>query len=250
MIECEFCNIQKEKNEFRRYKKNPLCLECFHKQNREKRKLENPKDFCKKCGASKDLVEFVKNKICCKSCNKKYMSEYYENNKDAWIDYSIKNNNTIERREKKKEYATKNKHKIKEYQKKYREENKEALKEKRKSYNKVRMERHKYRYKNDLDYKIKKIHRYILKSFMKRMKMGSKKDTTSKLLGYSYSDLKKHIESLFLDGMSWDNHGEWHIDHIRPISSFDIDTDPSVVNALENLQPLWALENLKKSNKY
>jgi hypothetical protein len=50
--------------------------------------------------------------------------------------------------------------------------------------------------------------------------------------------------------MNWFNHGEWHIDHIRPISSFDLDTDPSIVNALDNLQPLWAIDNMKKSNKY
>jgi hypothetical protein len=40
--------------------------------------------------------------------------------------------------------------------------------------------------------------------------------------------------------MTWDNYGEWHIDHIKPVSSFDKDTPQSIVNALSNLQPLWA----------
>jgi hypothetical protein len=58
--------------------------------------------------------------------------------------------------------------------------------------------------------------------------------------------LKTHIESLFTEGMSWDNHGKWHIDHIKPVVSFDKDIHPSVVNALSNLQPLWAKDNRNK----
>jgi len=73
---------------------------------------------------------------------------------------------------------------------------------------------------------------------------------TVEILGYSPMDLKCYLESLFTIGMTWDNHGEWHIDHIIPVTSFDIDTHPSIINALSNLQPLWAIDNLKKSNKY
>lgn len=58
------------------------------------------------------------------------------------------------------------------------------------------------------------------------------------------------MESLFLDGMTWENWGLWEIDHIRPISSFDKDVDPKVVNELSNLQPLWENDNLKKRNKF
>jgi hypothetical protein len=143
-----------------------------------------------------------------------FETQYYENNKLAWIDYVNKSNKSPERKKKQKEYVENNKDKIKEYQ------------------------------------RMSKIHRSILKSFLTRMKMGPKKDTTSKVLGYSYSELKEHIESLFLDGMTWDNHGEWHIDHIKPISSFNVYDDPSVVNSLENLQPLWGIDNMIKSNKY
>ena len=57
------------------------------------------------------------------------------------------------------------------------------------------------------------------------------------------------MELLFLDGMSWNNWGEWHIDHRIPVSKFDKETPMSIVNSLSNLRPLWALDNLSKSNK-
>jgi len=46
--------------------------------------------------------------------------------------------------------------------------------------------------------------------------------------------------------MCWENYGDWHIDHIRPVASFDKNTLPSIVNSLDNLQPLWKEDNLKK----
>jgi hypothetical protein len=63
-------------------------------------------------------------------------------------------------------------------------------------------------------------------------------------------DLKKNIESKFIDGMTWDNYGEWHIDHIKPISSFNKNEEPKIVNSLDNLQPLWAFDNLSKGCKH
>jgi len=81
--------------------------------------------------------------------------------------------------------------------------------------------------------------RSILYSTLKRMNT-KKSGHTIEELGYSVDELKQHIESLFTLGMNWDNHGEWHIDHIKPVSSFDKNTDVSIVCALSNLQPLWA----------
>ena len=83
---------------------------------------------------------------------------------------------------------------------------------------------------------------------MGRMKSGR----VANLIGCSPSELKAHIESLFVAGMSWENRNEWHIDHRRPCSSFDL-TDPKQVAACfhySNLQPLWALDNLRKAAKY
>jgi hypothetical protein len=75
---------------------------------------------------------------------------------------------------------------------------------------------------------------------------------TLELLGCTIEQLRAHLESLFLEGMSWDNHGEWEIDHIRPCASFDL-TDPSQQRACfhySNLQPLWWLDNIRKGAKW
>lgn len=73
------------------------------------------------------------------------------------------------------------------------------------------------------------------------------------LVGYTVSQLKKHIEKQFKDGMSWDNYGKWHLDHKIPISKFNfekpLDDDFKRCWALKNLQPLWALDNMKKHCK-
>ena len=71
------------------------------------------------------------------------------------------------------------------------------------------------------------------------MNHEKKNGKTIELLGYSAIQLKIHIESLFTEGMNWDNYGEWHIDHIKPLNSFEKNSLPSVVNALSNLRPMW-----------
>jgi hypothetical protein len=57
-------------------------------------------------------------------------------------------------------------------------------------------------------------------------------------LGYTPDELKTHLESLFTEGMTWGNYGDWHIDHIKPVSRFDKTTPVHIVNSLDNLQPL------------
>jgi hypothetical protein len=77
--------------------------------------------------------------------------------------------------------------------------------------------------------------------------------TTESLLGYAITELKIHLERQFLRGMSWGNMGEWHIDHIVPLSSFTITgaDDPELRRAwsLPNLRPLWAADNIAKRDK-
>jgi len=82
---------------------------------------------------------------------------------------------------------------------------------------------------------------------------GAKENKTVELLGCSIEECKSYLESKFIEGMSWDNHGlyGWHIDHIIPCASFDL-TDPAQQQKCfhyTNLQPLWAEENLKKGCK-
>jgi hypothetical protein len=61
---------------------------------------------------------------------------------------------------------------------------------------------------------------------------------------------KRYIEDKFKDGMSWENHGEWHLDHKIPISWANNEEDVFKLNHYTNFQPLWALENQTKNNKY
>lgn len=94
-----------------------------------------------------------------------------------------------------------------------------------------------------------------------RMRAGVRRCATSgqmsqswrDALGYTVEELRAHLEAQFVKGMSWGNASEWHIDHIRPLSSFDIreigDDEFRACWALSNLRPLFATDNIKKSNK-
>jgi len=78
--------------------------------------------------------------------------------------------------------------------------------------------------------------------------------TWETLVGYTLQELKSHLEARFLPGMSWENYGAWHIDHIRPRASFTF-TSPEDEGfkqcwALDNLQPLWAADNIRKGHKW
>ncbi len=84
------------------------------------------------------------------------------------------------------------------------------------------------------------------------MKGNTKSFAILELLGCSLKELKKHIENQFQKGMSWENYGfyGWHIDHIIPCSKFNL-IDPEQQKTCfnySNLQPLWAIDNLRKSN--
>lgn len=90
--------------------------------------------------------------------------------------------------------------------------------------------------------------RQLLYDTLKRMDTTKEKSTIEEL-GYSALELKIHIQKQFKSGMNWSNHGDWHIDHIKPVSYFDKDTHPSIVSKLNNLRPLWKEENLSKGDK-
>ena len=92
----------------------------------------------------------------------------------------------------------------------------------------------------------------MIKRIIKIKKSYKKTLRTFEYLGYTKADFISHIESQFKPGMSWDNwghyQGKWNVDHIKPIAAFLNEgiTDLSIINALSNLQPLWAKDNFKK----
>jgi hypothetical protein len=92
---------------------------------------------------------------------------------------------------------------------------------------------------------------YAIRASIKRLKKIKNDDFKIAALGYSREEFKSHMESLFKDGMSWDNYGEWEIDHVRPVSSFvrEGNLETLDIHALPNLQPLWKEENMAKGSK-
>lgn len=81
--------------------------------------------------------------------------------------------------------------------------------------------------------------RQLLRRFLKTT--GKKKLTkTEEMLGYGAEAFRLRIEETWVPGMNWSNYGEWHVDHIRPLSSFPTNENAKVANALSNLQALWA----------
>jgi hypothetical protein len=164
---------------------------------------------------------------------KEYNKRYYEANKEL-------------RAEKDKEYREKNNVKIAKRHKEWRDKNKEKVRENSRKY-------HADRRQSDPAFKVlsnmrSRIH-YAL------AEQDTVKDsTTLKLTGCSKDKLISHIEAQFTEGMTWENyslHG-WHLDHIRPCSSFDLTLDSQQRECFHytNLQPLWAEDNWKKGNKY
>lgn len=187
--------------------------------------------------------------------NPNYVKEYYQKNKNKMID-SVKKHfekNKDKLREKIKikslEYYYKNKNKVIEKNKKYREINKEKIKEKRKEYNKKYLTIRNERIKQDPILNLIKICRSRIAKFLRTNKI-TKRNKTFEIIGCNPTQLKEYLEQKFTEGMSWDLMGKHiHIDHIIPLSSAKTEEEIYKLCHYTNLQPLWAEDNLKKSNK-
>ena len=244
--------------------------------------------ICSKCKESKPLSKFSKDKQksdgyrpSCKECSKKryednkgkvleQMKKWYLKNKEEIIkrknEYREEHKEEIRKTQKKyyignkdkflgkiKKYQEKNKEKITKRQKKYYENNREKLLVKAKKYRENNKEKinnnSKKRYHTDINFKLATNLRHGLNRVLNGI---SKSNSAIKLLGCSIEFLKKYLEKQFTKGMSWDNYGKWHIDHIKPCSKFDLTKKFNQRKCFnyKNLQPLWAEENFKKGNKY
>lgn len=148
------------------------------------------------------------------------------------------------------------------YQKEYRKKNHKRVrgaelrsKIKRKESGKER-EYVNRKYKTDILHQLSKRLRDRLRGALRRYfqpNLYRKRCSAVKSLGCSLDQLKLHLENQFKPGMTWENRGKaWHIDHIKPISKFNLLEQSEQEKACHytNLQPLWAKENLSKGNKY
>lgn len=143
---------------------------------------------------------------------------------------------------------------LREKSKRYRNKHKAKINKRKKSYyaiNKNKINRYYVtKRKTNLQFKLCSILRSRLICALKNnQKVGS----AVKDLGCTIDEFKTYLESKFQPGMTWDNHGHrgWHIDHIKPLASFDLSDRKQLLEACHytNLQPLWAKDNLFKKDK-
>lgn len=144
------------------------------------------------------------------------------------------------RRAKAKKYYQKDKEKIKQKRSEYYIQNKRKILDSQNKYKKRRRKESKFillqrRLRNRLYYALKKTY-------------WKKNTHFSEYIGCDKKTLVNHIESKFTEGMNWDNQGEWHIDHIIPLSSANTVKELYELCHYTNLQPLWASDNIKKGN--
>lgn len=201
---------------------------------------------CTKCRVEKSILDFNYSKDGkfqvsseCKDCLNKYQKIYRKNNK-----YNISQQRKIYRiinkekiSEQRKQNRIKNKTKIVESRKKWYQKNKSKSNEYHKQYIKQKRQ-------NDILFRIKCSLRARLSKFV-----NQKHKTTLDYLGLSLEEYKQYLSKMFDNNMNWKNYGEWHIDHIKPLSSAKNKEELIKLFHYTNTQPLWAKENLKKSNK-
>lgn len=277
---CSKCGLEKDFLEYNKRKKAKdgirtackICEKQYTIDNKEK--IRDKKKIYYNNNKEKHYKKCRENAIKNHENIKKYHKEYYNKNKEVIQQY-------------KKEYDLENKEKIKKYRKNYYETNKKEILKKQQKYNSLRKKhnvlksykwrsknrnrwiqtraiRNKYRYENDINFKLKK---NIISQINININNKYKSHKTKELLGCTIDELKQYLESKFTKGMTWENRGQfgWHIDHIKPCSSFNL-LDPEEQKKCfhySNLQPLWAttkiaisygenefyVGNIEKSNK-
>lgn len=242
--------------------KTKICKKCKEEKEvckfyTDKTKIDGYYSSCKDCKNtySKTRVNETKTylklwKIKNPNYNKEfleknpgYVKEYYQKNKNKMID-SVK------------KHYNKNKElilpKIRKSSLKYYYENSEIIKEKHKKYrkdNRTKINQYITEKKlNDPIYRLSCIVRNRIYSFLKHKNI-TKQNKTFNIVGCSPEFLKEYLEKQFVDGMCWDNRNEWHIDHKIPLSSANTEEEIYKLCHYTNLQPLWAEDNLRKSNK-
>lgn len=247
---CVLCDLVKEHIEFpyRNKEKGTRrreCKDCIKIKSREYRKLNreyynearreryknNPNKYKEQ---RKDWANRNPDKI------KKYKKDEYSRNKEYIL------------REQKK-WVKANREHVRNYQNKYQREVYRKGDTYKKRRDRTKNERNRYmrdwhKNNNDVNYKLR---RNLRSRLYHALKSSSKSGSSIKLLGCSIEEFRKYMESKFRSGMTWDNYSKWHIDHIIPLSWFNLEDIEQLKKAAHytNLQPLWAEENLSKGAK-
>jgi hypothetical protein len=250
---CSKCGIEKNICEF--YKDNgkkdgltPNCKICVN--NRVKiYKEKNPNKIkqSKKKEYLKNIEKYRNHQKKWRNENPDYMLNflkiYYVENKEQLLEkqkkYYESNKNSIIKRNQ--EYVKNNQEKTLKNQKEYQGRNREKLQEYLNQYKKKRRQ-------TDIIFKLRENLSHRTREIFKHFNT-EKKNKTFDIVGCTPEFLKEHLEIQFIDGMNWDNRSEWHIDHIIPLSSAKTEDELYKLCHYTNLQPLWAEDNLKKSNK-
>ena len=233
---------------------------------------------CKICGIEKPLTEFHKDKArllgvtsVCKPCAIAKTKKWYEENKDK---HKATTKAYREKHKEKllqiaKEFAINNPEKVKKYKAEWKKRNPDVvrrhareayyrnlqkIKDRKKEYllnNKDKTNAYTRKRRTNPSIRLNNNIGNQIRGLLRGKKKGSK---WTDIVGYNIDDLMSRLQELFEDGMTFENYGEWHIDHIRPIASFDFSVAPLETAkecwALSNLQPLWAIENIKKGAKW
>ena len=261
------------------------CVKCNETKDiqffgKDKSSKDGHLRICKLCRKYIQREYKLKNKEKIKNRDKKYREENKEiikikrdENKDKNNEYKkqyyLKNENKIKRNIYIKDYVLKNEESIKIKRKEYREKNKEIISIR----NKIYINTHKSQIKENRKNRIRSDYEKISDRIRSRIRMALKSVnlnkciSSSESLGCSIQFFREYLESKFTKGMTWETWGlyGWHLDHIIPISSFDL-SDPEQQKQCfhyTNTQPLWATKeiamsygesegyigNLEKSNK-
>ncbi len=191
---------------------------------------------CGSCKEFKSLDSFCKNKRCkdghhysCRECVKKScLTEEYKEKSRAYYH--------SHRKHRPRKTSESSKAKKADYDAIYRKQNEEKIRKQKRDWELLHKDNPVFKIKRNLR---RRIHHLV---------KGQKSDSTFNLIGCSAEEFKKHIESQFSEGMSWENYGEWHIDHIIECFRFDL-TDPENQRKCfhyTNQRPLWKKDNLTR----
>lgn len=211
---------------------------------------------CSKCKEEKEICEFGNSKTSkdglfysCKQCNNKRSVEYRKNNPEKVLEltrnWTAKNPEWVYNRHKK--WREENREKVNKMKRTWLSKNPEKRKQYRENYKPRKQEQRKERREVDPIFNLTNRMRSRIWKYLNILNI-IKTNKTFEIVGCTPEFLKEHLESQFKNGMSWENRSEWHIDHIIPLSSAKTEEEVYSLCHYTNLQPLWAEDNLKKSN--